>query len=120
MSTTIALRPGRPGPGAVGCPAADAGWWLCDHPAGWSEHNRPAAARRWLCRHGTIQRGSALLRRAADRADCAMRASSILPPETFFEAAQQPVAWLLTAQRLAGADTFDKPGARCAGSVATG
>jgi hypothetical protein len=32
-----------------------------------------------------------------------MRASSILPPETFFEAAQQPVAWLSKAQRLAGA-----------------
>jgi hypothetical protein len=60
---------GRPAAAGLYDPGpADARRRMDGRPAGGSgsQHDRPAAPRRWLCRHGTIQSGSALLPRAAN------------------------------------------------------
>ena len=75
QSTVVLPLPGRQRlcghPAAAGLydpGPADARRGMADRPAGAArpQHDHPAAPRRWLCRHGTIQCGSALLPGAAE------------------------------------------------------
>ena len=56
---------------------ADAGWGMADRPTGGSgpQHDRPAAPRRWLGRHGTIQCGSC---RSEDKRSCTLLTSTMV------------------------------------------
>jgi hypothetical protein len=74
LSTVVMPQPGSDGyavvpprQGFTTQVLSDDGRGMVDRPAGGSgsQHDRPAGARRWLGRHGTIQCGSALLPGAA-------------------------------------------------------